>query len=205
MSVPFAGRLPLAPYAGGSMATTQAGVARRGTPVRAVPARRPKLAHGRYLNRELSWIDFNERVLELAEDSAMPLLERAKFLSIFANLDEFYQVRVAGLRRQEAAGLGMTRSSDGLTATEQLSRIGERTAGLALRHAGLFLGQVVPGLAASGVRLVRWALLDAAQRRALTALFEEHIFPVLTPLAVDPGHPFPYISNLSLNLAVQVA
>jgi len=188
------------------MATTQAGVARRGRPARAVPVRRPKVAHERYLNRELSWIDFNERVLELAEDSAMPLLERAKFLSIFAsNLDEFYQVRVAGLRRQEAAGLGMTRSSDGLTATEQLSRIGERTAGLALRHARLFLDQLVPGLAASGVRLVRWAQLDAGQRQALTALFEEHIFPVLTPLAVDPGHPFPYISNLSLNLAVRVA
>src|SRR5438477_8734632 len=167
------------------MATTS--VARRLATARPVPARRSKVPPDRYLNRELSWIDFNERVLELAEDPAMPVLERTRFLSIFASsLDEFYQVRVAGLRRQEAAGLGMTRSSDGLTATEQLSRIGERTAGLALRHARLFLDHVVPGLAASGVRLVRGAQLDAGQRQALAALFEEHIFTGLTPLAVDP-------------------
>jgi len=186
------------------MATTS--VARRSTPARPVPARRSKVPPDRYLNRELSWIDFNERVLQLAEDPAMPVLERARFLSIFAsNLDEFYQVRVAGLRRQEAAGLGATRSSDGLTAIDQLARIGERTATLALRHARLFLDEVVPALSDAGVRLVRWAELDATQRQALTALFEEHIFPVLTPLAVDPGHPFPYISNLSLNLAVQIA
>jgi polyphosphate kinase len=186
------------------MATTS--VARRPTTARPVPARRPKVPPDRYLNRELSWIDFNERVLQLAEDPAMPVLERARFLSIFAsNLDEFYQVRVAGLRRQEAAGLGATRSSDGLTAIDQLARIGERTATLALRHARLFLDEVVPALSAAGVRLVRWAELDAPQRAALTALFEEHIFPVLTPLAVDPGHPFPYISNLSMNLAVQIA
>src|SRR5207237_961895 len=114
---PFARRLPLAPYAGGSMATTQAGIARRGTGDR--------------------------------------------------------------------------------------SRSAERTAGLALRHARLFLDEVVPGLAASGVHLLRWPQLEARQRDSLTASFEEHIFPVLTPLAVDPGHPFPYISNLSLNLAVR--
>src|SRR5438309_3993643 len=185
------------------MATTS--VARRLATARPVPARRSKVPPDRYLNRELSWIDFNERVLELAEDPAMPVLERTRFLSIFAsNLDEFYQVRVAGLRRQEAAGLGATRSSDGLTAIDQLARIGERTATLALRHARLFLDEVVPALSAAGVRLVRWAELDATQRKALTALFEEHIFPVLTPLSVDPGHPFPYISNLSLNLAIMV-
>jgi polyphosphate kinase len=186
------------------MATTS--VDRRTTTARPAPVRRPKVPTDRYLNRELSWIDFNERVLELAEDPAMPLLERAKFLSIFAsNLDEFYQVRVAGLRRQEAAGLGATRSTDGLTAIDQLARIGERTAVLAQRHAHLFLDDVVPALAAAGVRLVRWSELDSTQRQALTTLFEDHIFPVLTPLAVDPGHPFPYISNLSLNLAVQIA
>src|SRR5438270_8310399 len=184
------------------MATTS--VDRRTASARPAPARRPKVPPDRYLNRELSWIDFNERVLELAEDPAMPVLERTRFLSIFAsNLDEFYQVRVAGLRRQEAAGLGATRSSDGLTAIDQLARIGERTATLALRHARLFLDEVVPALSAAGVRLVRWAELDATQRKALTALFEEHIFPVLTPLAVDPGHPFPYISNLSIHLAAQ--
>jgi polyphosphate kinase len=186
------------------MATTS--VDRRTASARPAPARRTKVPTDRYLNRELSWIDFNERVLELAEDPAMPLLERARFLSIFAsNLDEFYQVRVAGLRRQEAAGLGATRSTDGLTTIDQLARIGERSAVLALRHARLFLDEVVPGLSAAGVRLVRWAGLDSSQRQTLTAHFEEHIFPVLTPLAVDPGHPFPYISNLSLNLAVQIA
>jgi polyphosphate kinase len=145
-------------------------------------------------------------VLDFALDLDMPSLERAKFLSIFAsNLDEFYQVRVAGLRRQEAAGLGMTRAADGLTATEQLRQIGERVAKLAARHARVFLDDLSPRLAAAGVRIVRWASLTAEQREALDADFEEHIFPVLTPLAVDPGHPFPYISNLSLNLAVQVA
>jgi len=186
------------------MATTS--VARRPGTARPVLARRAKVPTERYLNREMSWIDFNERVLQLAEDPDMPVLERARFLSIFAsNLDEFYQVRVAGLRRQEAAGLGATRSSDGLTAIEQLARIGERTATLALRHARLFLDEVVPALSAAGVGIVRWPELDAAQSQALTAVFEEHIFPVLTPLAVDPGHPFPYISNLSLNLAVQIA
>jgi polyphosphate kinase len=186
------------------MATTS--VARRPTAARAAAPRRAKAPQERYLNRELSWMDLNERVLQLSEDPAMPLLERARFVSIFAsNLDEFYQVRVAGLRRQEAAGLGTTRSTDGLTAIEQLARIGERTADLALRHARLFQDEVVPALAASGIHIVRWAQLDVAQRESLTALFEEHIFPVLTPLAVDPGHPFPYISNLSLNLAVQVA
>jgi polyphosphate kinase len=186
------------------MATTS--VVRRPTTARAVAARRAKTPPDRYLNRELSWIDFNERVLELAEDAAMPVLERARFLSIFAsNMDEFYQVRVAGLRRQEAAGLGATRSTDGLTAIDQLARIGERTAILAQRHARLFLDEVVPALAAAGIRLVRWSELDSTQRHALTSLFEDRIFPVLTPLAVDPGHPFPYISNLSLNLAVQIA
>jgi polyphosphate kinase len=186
------------------MATTS--VARRQAPPRTAPSRHARVVADRYLNRELSWIDFNERVLQLAEHPATPLLERVKFLSIFAsNLDEFYQVRVAGLRRQEAAGLGITRSSDGLTATEQLSRIGERTATLARRHARIFLDSVVPALASAGIRIARWADLDAEQRKTLTEDFEEHIFPVLTPLAVDPGHPFPYISNLSLNLAVQVA
>src|SRR5437870_11574423 len=114
------------------MATTS--VARSPTTARPVPARRPKIPPDRYLNRELSWIDFNERVLELAEDPSMPVLERTRFLSIFAsNLDEFYQVRVAGLRRLAASGLGATRSSDGLTSINQLARIGELTAPLALR------------------------------------------------------------------------
>src|SRR5438874_1644971 len=134
------------------MATTS--VARRPTAARAAAPRRAKAPQERYLNRELSWMDLNERVLQLAEDPGMPLLERVRFVSIFAsNLDEFYQVRVAGLRRQEAAGLGTTRSTDGLTAIEQLARIGERTADLALRHARLFQDEVVPALAANLDRL----------------------------------------------------
>src|SRR5438105_6825353 len=119
------------------MATTS--VDRRTATARSAPARRTKQATDRYLNRELSWIDFNERVLELAEDPAMPLLERVRFLSIFAsNLDEFYQVRVAGLRRQEAAGLGATRPPDGPPTIDHLPRTGERPPVPALRHPRLF-------------------------------------------------------------------
>ncbi len=160
---------------------------------------------GRYLNRELSWLDFDERVLALAEDPETPLLERVRFVSIFgSNLDEFYQVRVAGLRRQEAAGLSLTRSADGMTTAEQLGRIAQRANELAQRHARLFRDALGPALAEAGVRVRRWAELDAQERALLNVEFEDRIFPVLTPLAVDPGHPFPYISNLSLNLAVQV-
>ena len=159
---------------------------------------------GRFLNRELSTLDFNERVLALAEDADAPLLERSKFLAIFAaNLDEFYQVRVAGLKRQEAAGTA-TRSGDGLTATEQLSQIDDRVRGLATRHAGLFAADLRPALAEAGVPIMRWKDLDEAARTVLNEAFMAQVFPVLTPLAVDPGHPFPYISNLSLNLAVLV-
>jgi len=159
----------------------------------------------RYLNRELSWLDFNERVLALAGQEEMPLLERAKFLAIFAaNLDEFFMVRVAGLKRQQAAGMAQMRSADGLTSAEQLARVQRRVADMAQRHARLFHEDVGPGLAERGVRVTRWAELTRAQRAILEEVFTERIFPVLTPLAVDPGHPFPYISNLSLNLAVIV-
>src|ERR687896_919960 len=176
----------------------RATAARGATPVAAQPG------ESRYLNRELSWLDFNERVLVLAEDEQTPLLERVKFLAIFAaNLDEFYQIRVATLRRQEAAAIG-ARSPDGLTATEQLARISTRVAELAARHAAVFSEHVKPELSAAGIRLLRWGELDENQRAKLTGVFAERIFPVLTPLAVDPGHPFPYISNLSLNLAVSV-
>jgi polyphosphate kinase len=167
--------------------------------------RRLQAVPHRYLNRELSWLDFNERVLTLAEDASTPLLERAKFLAIFAgNLDEFYMVRVAGLMRQFAAGLAMSRAPDGLTTAEQLGRIRERVAGLAERHARLFSEQMLPALASAGVRVTRWDALSPTHRASLEAAFSERIFPVLTPLAVDPGHPFPYISNLSLSLAVMV-
>jgi polyphosphate kinase len=162
------------------------------------------LPEDRYLNRELSWLDFNARVLALAEDASLPLLERAKFLAIFAsNLDEFYMVRVAGLKRRDEMGLSV-RSADGLTPREQLRRIGEQTQRIATRHAEVFLNSVEPGLAAEGIRIVTWADLDQAERDRLSTYFTEQVFPVLTPLAVDPAHPFPFVSGLSLNLAVTV-
>ncbi|MGA8330146.1 MAG: RNA degradosome polyphosphate kinase, partial [Mycobacterium sp.] len=158
----------------------------------------------RYLNRELSWLDFNSRVLALAEDTSLPLLERAKFLAIFAsNLDEFYMVRVAGLKRRDEMGLSV-RSADGLTPREQLRRIGEQTQKIATRHAEVFLNSVEPGLAKEGIHIVTWADLDHAERDRLSTYFTEQVFPVLTPLAVDPAHPFPFVSGLSLNLAVTV-
>jgi polyphosphate kinase len=158
----------------------------------------------RFLNRELSQVDFNSRVVALAEEESAPLLERAKFLAIFAtNTDEFYQVRVAGLKQQAAAGI-RTRSVDGLTPREQLSAIAAKMVPLAERHARIFTDSVMPALRQAGVKVLRWGELDRVQREELNAMFREKIFPVLTPLAVDAGRPFPYISNLSLNLAVLV-
>ncbi|HEX3621757.1 MAG TPA: RNA degradosome polyphosphate kinase, partial [Acidimicrobiales bacterium] len=158
----------------------------------------------RYINRELAWLDFNTRVLALAEDPSVPLLERAKFLAIFSgNLDEFFQVRVASLHDKHAAGLGAT-SPDGLTPTEQLLAIRPRVEEMIARQTRAFLDDIVPALAAAGVVLSEWAALDDDDRAYLVDVFDNRIFPVLTPLAVDPGHPFPYISNLSLNLAVTV-
>jgi polyphosphate kinase len=158
----------------------------------------------RYRNRELSWLDFNARVLALAEDGRVPLLERAKFLAIFSqNLDEFFQVRVAGLKDQVAAGVGGS-SPDGRTAGQQLLDIRDRLDVLLPRLQAAFLDQVAPALAEAGIKLSSWSDLDEDDEKFLVETFEERIFPVLTPLAVDPGHPFPYISNLSLNLAVIV-
>jgi polyphosphate kinase len=162
------------------------------------------LPEDRYLNRELSWLDFNARVLALADDNSLPLLERAKFLAIFAsNLDEFYMVRVAGLKRRDEMGLSV-RSADGLSPREQLARIGEQTQRIATRHARVFLDSVRPALAEEGIHIVTWADLDQAERDELSTYFNEQVFPVLTPLAVDPAHPFPFVSGLSLNLAVTV-
>src|ERR1700727_1137941 len=162
------------------------------------------LPEDRYLNRELSWLDFNARGLALAEDTSLALLERAKFLAIFAsNLDEIYMVRVAGLKRRDEMGLSV-RSADGLTPREQLRRIGEQTQKIATRHAEVFLNSVEPGLAEEGIHIVTWAELDQAERDRLSTYFTEQVFPVLTPLAVDPAHPFPFVSGLSLNLAVTV-
>ncbi len=162
------------------------------------------LPDDRYLNRELSWLDFNARVLALAEDTSQPLLERAKFLAIFAsNLDEFFMVRVAGLKRRDDTGLAV-RSADGLTPREQLARISERCQALADRHARVFQDSVMPALVEHRIRVLRWSDLTAEQRDQVTSYFYDQVFPVLTPLAVDPAHPFPYISGLSLNLAVTV-
>ncbi len=163
-----------------------------------------ELPEERYVNRELSWLDFNGRVLTLAADTSIPLLERAKFLAIFAsNLDEFYMVRVAGLKRRDEMGLSV-RSADGLTPREQLRRIGEQTQQLASRHARVFLDLVRPALADEGIVIVTWDDLEDAERAELSAYFHEQVFPVLTPLAVDPAHPFPFVSGLSLNLAITV-
>ncbi|MEO7836574.1 MAG: RNA degradosome polyphosphate kinase, partial [Acidimicrobiales bacterium] len=156
-----------------------------------------------YLNRELSVLDFQERVLALAEDPSLPLLERAKFLAIFtSNIDEFFQVRVAGLQDQLAAGLSRT-TLDGLTPAQQLGSIRERVTSLVVRQARAFTDSIAPDLAAAGICFSDWASLDEDDHKHMRVVFED-IFPVLTPLAVDPGHPFPYISNLSLNLAVIV-
>lgn len=156
----------------------------------------------RLLNRELSWLDFNARVLALASDPDCPLLERVKFCAIFSsNFDEFFEVRVAALRAQVAAGV-TTRSADGLRPIAQLGLVHSAAADLADRHTSLFRDQIVPALAAEGIVLVKWRQLGEEDRATLRSLFNDRIFPVLTPLAVDPGHPFPYISNLSLNLAV---
>ncbi|MFZ1174742.1 MAG: polyphosphate kinase 1, partial [Mycobacterium sp.] len=173
-------------------------------PPAATPAAITDLPEDRYLNRELSWLDFNARVLALADDNSLPLLERAKFLAIFAsNLDEFYMVRVAGLKRRDEMGLSV-RSADGLTPREQLVLIGEQTQRIATRHARVFLDSVRPALAEEGIYIVTWADLDQAEREELSTYFSEQVFPVLTPLAVDPAHPFPFVSGLSLNLAVTV-
>jgi polyphosphate kinase len=173
-------------------------------PPAATPAAIADLPEDRYLNRELSWLDFNARVLALAADNSLPLLERAKFLAIFAsNLDEFYMVRVAGLKRRDEMGLSV-RSADGLTPREQLALIGEQTQRIATRHARVFLDSVGPALAEEGIHIVTWVDLDPAERDELSTYFHEQVFPVLTPLAVDPAHPFPFVSGLSLNLAVMV-
>jgi len=158
----------------------------------------------RFLDREASWLQFNSRVLDLAEDKDVPLLERAKFSAIFANnLDEFFMVRVAGIKRRIATGAaGVTAS--GLSHREVLQRLWAISRELMNRHALYFQEQMRPELAAQGIEIVLWNDLSKAEQDQLYVLFRERIFPVLTPLAVDPAHPFPYISGLSLNLAVQV-
>ncbi|HXD61962.1 MAG TPA: RNA degradosome polyphosphate kinase [Lacisediminihabitans sp.] len=158
----------------------------------------------RYLDRELSWLAFNTRVLELAEDPATPLLERANFLAIFAsNLDEFFMVRVAGLKRRILTGLSVP-TNVGRPATSVLAAIQERAQELQQRHATVFRDQVKPELDAAGIHIESWTDLDADDRSRIDDIFAQQIFPVLMPLAVDPAHPFPYISGLSLNLSIRV-
>jgi polyphosphate kinase len=158
----------------------------------------------RFIDREASWLDFNMRVLELAADPDVPLLERVKFLAIFAtNLDEFFMVRVAGLKRRIATGIAVTAPS-GLSARDQLELVSTRAHALAAAHAAMFFDEVRTELAERGIHLLRWDDLDDADHATLRRFFSESVYPVLTPLAVDPAHPFPYISGLSLNLAVVV-
>ncbi len=158
----------------------------------------------RYLNRELSWLQFNERVLALAEDPELELLERAKFLAIFqTNIDEFFQVRVAGLKEQQAAEVSGS-NPDLMSPAAQLDALRGVVTELATRHSRVFRDEVIPGLASERVRFCDMSDLDRADREHLQGIFEERVFPVLTPLAVDPAHPFPYISDLSMNLAVLV-
>ena len=157
-----------------------------------------------YINRELSWLEFNSRVLHEAFDERNPLLERLKFAAIFSsNLDEFYMVRVAGLRRQVAANVTVT-APDGLSPQEQLDAIGKRVRELLAQQQHLLHERLIPELAQRGVRLVPLDELTADEWTRLDEYFELQVYPVLTPLAVDPGHPFPYISNLSLSLAVEI-
>ncbi len=155
-----------------------------------------------YTNRELSWLQFNERVLALAEDESTPLLERVKFLAIYANnLDEFFMVRVAGLHDQVDAGID-ARGPDGLAPGETIERIQERTRELGRRQSAQWEDHVRPALAEHGIRVIDCQDCDSGELEAIDRQFSDQIFPVLTPLAVGPGRPFPYISNLSLSLAV---
>lgn len=157
-----------------------------------------------YFNRELSWLEFNRRVLHEALDSRTPLLERLKFMAIFSsNLDEFFMVRVAGLKQQEQVGVSKI-TADGRTPTQQLQDISKKLAPLVEQQDQHFESELRSLLASEGINLFNYTDLKQKQRTYLQSYFEEHIFPVVTPLAVDPSHPFPYISNLSLNLAVVV-
>jgi polyphosphate kinase len=167
-------------------------------------AERDATAPDLYINRELSWIDFNRRVLENAEDPRHPLLERVKFLSIYnSNLDEFFMIRVSGLEEQLEVGVAEL-GPDGLTVSEQLQAIRHALEELNVRQRELWMGELVPALAEEGIRIASLQSLEPHERAALKAYFDREIYPVLTPLAFDPGHPFPHISNLSLNLAVTV-
>lgn len=160
------------------------------------------LPEDRFLDRELSWIAFNARVLELAQDDALPLLERVRFAAIFAsNLDEFFMVRIAGLKRRIAAGVAVP-SASGLKPRDVLSRSLAASQELMVEHAETYHQELVPALAAEGIELLHWNSLRPTEQEQISAFYRDRVFPILTPLAVDPAHPFPYISGLSLNLAL---
>src|SRR5262245_26187873 len=164
----------------------------------------PLADSARYFNRELSWLEFNRRVLEEAMDERHPLLERVKFLSIFStNMDEFFMIRVAGIKQQVAAAV-VGRSPDGLTPTEQLAAIRRMVNGLKDIQRRCWLEDLQPKLSEQGIHLLEQSELNEQQRAFCKAYFERDVFPVLTPLAFDPSHPFPHISNLSTNLAVVI-
>lgn len=155
-------------------------------------------------NRELSWLAFNARVLQLSSDAEVPLLEQIRFLAIFSsNLDEFFQVRVSGLRDQQAAGIS-TPASDGRLPAEQLALVRDIVTDLVAEQERVLVHEIMPALREQGIELSAWHELDNDDQAELSERFRDRIFPVLTPLAVDPGHPFPYVSDLSLNLAVVV-
>jgi polyphosphate kinase len=161
-------------------------------------------ADSRYINREFSWLDFNGRVLALAEDPATPLLERAKFLAIFGrNLDEFFQVRVSGLKEQASAGVGVA-TPEGMTPLEQLAGIRERVVAQVERSGRVLTEEILPALEKADIRILDWNELGEGDHAELDRVFRDRMFPVITPLSVDPSHPFPYISSLSLNLAAMV-
>jgi polyphosphate kinase len=156
------------------------------------------------INRELSWLDFNERVLRMATEPGIPLLERVKFCSIFSsNLDEFFQVRVAAMTDQEAAGVTAL-LPDGITPARQLKMVLERVRELCARQQRVALDVLFPQLAREGIQLCRWSDLSAEERVACERFYVDRVFPVLTPLAVDPAHPFPYVSNLSFSIAAMI-
>ena len=168
------------------------------------PPEAADLPQERYFDRELSWLAFNQRVLELAEDPQIPLLERVKFLAIFAsNLDEFFMVRVAGLKRRIVTGIAVP-TNTGKSPTHVLEDIAKKAHELQVRHANAFHDLVKPALDAEQIHVESWSDLAETDKERLDEVFSEQIFPVLMPLAVDPAHPFPYISGLSLNLSVRI-
>ncbi|MDO4241521.1 MAG: RNA degradosome polyphosphate kinase [Microbacteriaceae bacterium] len=170
-----------------------------------IKADQPETADiSRYIDRELSWLAFNQRVLEMAEDTANPVLERANFLAIFAsNLDEFFMVRVAGLKRRIMTGLAVP-TNIGTTPTALFQEIMCRAYELQQRHSACFQNEVQPALAANGIHIVDWHEISETDKNSLKNYYESHIYPILMPLAVDPAHPFPYISGRTLNLSIRV-